>query len=185
LKTYQIKDHLEYPGRWFLQAPIDKEGRRIHPAEFLKGINLVLSEPVHIPLRRPGECLDFTFADYGMPVINQRIADFLKAICADEIQLFSASVDGSAQEHFILNILNLKDCMDMTHSVYDLWKEADNVPENVGKIFGVFDLKIDPNRFAGADICRIPDWKVPIVVSERIKVFLESNKFTGIFFEDV
>lgn len=74
--------------------------------------------------------------------------------------------------------------MDMTNSRYDRWKASDNMPANLGRLFGVYHLRVDPKLMYDAQICRLPNWLPPIIVSGKVKDCLQQNKVSGILFEE-
>ncbi len=184
-RIYKIKGHRADSKRWFLKTPLTPDGKEVNPGIFLRGKAVTFPPFLRLPVREKGARMDFTFADCGVPVVCKQIAEYLAEISPKGVQLFPVAVEGEAEPYFILNVLEVKDCMDMVHSVYDLWRECDSMPEKKGQIFLVAQLRVDPVRLEGVEICRIQNWMVPIIISERIKTFFASNHFTGMCLEEV
>ena len=183
---YDLKDHVNKRGRWFLASPISiATGEEIDPRIFTEANIIAKTESMYLPLRRPGTPLDITFADFDMIVVTASVALVLETATHDEIQSFPISVEQQAEEYRILNIKNAVECIDKERSLIQWWGEADGRPEKVGMPEMIVELKIDPEKAANHKIFRVATWKIAPIVSHEIKTLLEKMKVTGVRFEPV
>jgi hypothetical protein len=64
------------------------------------------------------------------------------------------------------------------------WTSEDGVPELVGKYQKVMGLKVDPARMGDVSICRPWGWTGAIIVTERVKLAMESAGVIGTDFRE-
>jgi hypothetical protein len=92
-----------------------------------------LTQPLTIPLRRRSRALEFTLADFDMPVVHESLAARVSEQCEDDVQLFPAAVEGTVERYYIMNITNTVPCLDEKKSGVTYWGEQDGRPDLVGK----------------------------------------------------
>jgi hypothetical protein len=180
---YELFDNMSLSGRWHLKGPVTLSGEEIDPRIFTAGKPVDLEGPLRIPLRRPGEPMDFTLADFGMPVLRTRFVEALAEVAPNEIQRFPAFVDGQFDSFEIVNVVQHVDCLDHQRTGVTYWTEEDGLPDLVGRLQTVVGLKVDLQRAEGHDIFRIEGWEIALVVSARIKEVLQHAR--GAVFEPV
>lgn len=173
---YQLLDDMAFPRRWFLKAPVGPEDREIDPRLFTAGRRLDVAGPLRIPLRRPGEALDFTLADFDMPVLRADFADALAEAAGDDFQRIPVTVQGSDGRFDVLNVLPLVRCLDEERSGVSYWTEADGRPDKVGQYRMVADLRVRPEAVGPHRIFRVEGWKVALIVAEPVKRILEQAR---------
>jgi hypothetical protein len=84
---------------------------------------------------------------------------------------------------YILNILPVVACVDDEKTKEILrWEEEDEEPDKTGKYRQIIGMRVDPERLKGIDICRVKDWEVSIIISQRVKSLLESHSVKGVVF---
>src|SRR5579863_243377 len=100
---FLIEDDLDLVGRWHLNGLRDQMGREFDSRVFTygnyvelscplmlpsykDGENCEVAQPVCVPLRKSGYSLDFTFADFDMPVLSERAANVLVEAVGNAVQ---------------------------------------------------------------------------------------------------
>jgi hypothetical protein len=130
-----------------------------------------------------GEALDFTFADFGVPVVRADIAQAIEKVAPGEVQRIPVLISGEAESYEVLNVLGLVDCLDEARSKVTYWTEADGIPELVGTYLSVIDPVIDPLRTENRAVFRMDRWFVPLIVNEAVARLLATS--TGITLQQI
>src|SRR5262245_12919954 len=85
---FEVEDDVDVKGRWYLDGLSDKKGRKLDSRDFTYGnrlglkprLKISLSDeeslveiepPLKVSLRRQGKPLDFTYADFDMPIVRE------------------------------------------------------------------------------------------------------------------
>jgi hypothetical protein len=171
--------------RWYLGAPVDSLGRDVDPRLFTSGVPVASLPALYLPLRRTGPSVAFNFCDFDMVVTPKKLNAKLEAIVGPAIQRIPVLVQGTDTEFEILNVCELVTCLDHSRSLTTIWMGAESPAEKIGHIRMVARLKIEPHAASGHDVFRVAQWPIALIVSERVKWFLESEIATGIKFEQV
>src|ERR1043165_534973 len=146
MKFYRIENNLSIEGRWFLQGPVTRSGLEVDPRRFITAEPFSTKDPLRVPLRQKGTPLEFTFADFDMPVVSPEVGTIFSSLCGSDVQRIPASVDGRAENVEILNVLCKRPCLDESRSQsITRWTENDGRPDKVGQLRMVIGLRIDPN----------------------------------------
>jgi hypothetical protein len=124
--------------------------------------------PLRIPMRRAGEPLSFTLADFELPVVRTELAAQIEAIAPQQVQRIPINVDDHGGGFEILNALRVVDALDHRRSTITYWEPKDGRPEKIGSPRMVIDLAVDPNRIGTAEIFRLADWRIALIASESI-----------------
>ena len=186
LQYFRMLTDVHVPNRWHLASPVSVENEEeLDPRLFTDGKVVKQVAPLKIGLRRPGEGLDITYADFHMPVVTQAVANMFAAEANNDIQLIPIMVDERQEPYFILNVTSTLDCLDREVSEIQWWTTADGRPDKVGEPRMIVELRIDPKQVHGQQIFRISHWEIAVIVSERIKAILEAMKVKGVKFEAV
>src|SRR6266568_3295312 len=126
---FELVDDVEVEGRWFLNGLSDKLGRELDSRDFTYGLRLDVGPPLRVSLsdaditvdvaapldvslRRKGCSLDFTFADFDMPVVTRDVAELLADIAGNEFQRIPVTVKSSKAKYEIINVTSRIDCID-------------------------------------------------------------------------
>lgn len=202
MRYYQIEDDVYVDGRWYLNGLRDGLDRELDSRDFTYsrklgpdgGLRISLYEeereiavelPLKMRLRRKGQPLDITFADFDVPIVTRAVGEVIRDIAHSDIQLFPVRVGSRKEEYQVLNIISRPDCIDKEHSEIEWWTEEDDEPDKVGQPRMVCDLRIDANRVGGAHILRPAGWDVVVIVSDVLKTALERAEATGVRFAEV
>ncbi|HYV47712.1 MAG TPA: DUF1629 domain-containing protein [Myxococcaceae bacterium] len=180
---YDFWDSKEIPGRWYLKAPIGPDGW-VNPELFVSGVGPVnLRGPLRLDFRRPGNPLDYTMADSGMPIASQRAAAIFREIAGPDVELIPVTVEGESEPYFIVNAIHAVDCVDEARSEgIRRWGPEDGRPERIGDYKPFDKLRIDPTRTEGRDLFRVKRCLVYLIASDRLKTALEGANLTGLRF---
>jgi hypothetical protein len=182
-------DELNKPkDRWFLKSLNIVDENKISVWKFLSpaAVKIPDTEKLKISIREDGKPLDFTFADFEVLVVNERVAFFLSDM---ECQLIPVEVDSIINKHsyFIVVLLNRVECLDESRSVFEKWQSDDPVrPDLAGDYKGIYKLFVDPNKIKPDNtIFRLGKSDNVIVINEKIKRQFERNGITGVKFKDI
>jgi hypothetical protein len=187
VRYFELWDDMCFPGRWVLnQKDVDEHGRRLDPWQFEKGKVLHLEGRPILGISHPGVPLDFSLTELATPVVTQRVVSLFEQLeLGNEVQFIPAQVEGQAESYFILNVLQVIQCIDDSRCETVLyWTPEDGVPELVGRYQNVRGLKVDPARVGDTNICRPWGWTGAIIVTERVKLAMERAGITGTNFTE-
>jgi hypothetical protein len=201
-RYYRVEDDVDVKGRWFLNGLRDGDGTRLDARDFRYGVPVDVGpplkvslwndhntvnarDPLTVSLRRAGAPLDFTFADFDMPVVALKVARIMGALAVRDIQRIPVGVESRDERFEIINVISRLSCIDAAASEVMWWTEADRRPDKLGKPRMITQLKIDPTRVEGQHIFRPEGWEVALVVSDLVKGALEEVGVTGITFSEV
>lgn len=136
-------------------------------------------------MRTEGVPLDFTLADFDMPVVRRQISETIWRLVPNEVQRIPASVEGHVEDYDILNVAITRRAVDESKSLITRWNAQHGWPEKVGQYFLVHRLRIDPQSVEGAEVFRLSGWEVAVIVSERVRRALLEQEVTGVTFKEV
>ena len=179
---FQITDQTGFSDRWFLKSAADAKGEQLDPEVFTYGAELKVYPPLTISLRKRGKPLDFTFADFDMPVVSKRLHETLVRLAPNDFQSFPATVDEVPGEFAIINVTRVIRCLDESKTRVVKWREEDGRLDKIGQYRQVVGLTINPTLVGNTTIFRLGGWDVAIIVSEGFKKEFEAGKFTGVRF---
>ena len=171
---FRLLDDKRLTGRWYLKGPIAADGREVDPRLFLEARQISLREPLSIPLRRAGDPLDFTLADFDMPVLRQDLARAVKHLSPDTVQLLPARIEGRAEDYSILNVTQSLRCLDESRSDVTYRTVDSDQGHRPREYKMVLNPHIDYNCTNDLDVFRIAGWEVALVVSERVKSLFQA-----------
>ncbi len=183
---FEIKDHLGARGRWQLgEASVCSDGGEVDIWEFTLSRAYDGPEDLCVAIDQQGKQLDFTFADFDMPVLRKEIGALIQRIAPGAVQLVPCRVGPGAEGEFvILNTLHLIDCIDDAKSESVKWTEEDDTDEPPGSYCMISRLVIDPERANNEHIFRLAGWDRLIIVSRELRNALAEAKVSGILFSE-
>ena len=188
MKYFRVLDQLsEPPNRWFLKSINIVEDKKISLWNFLMPFKIELPENVKlaINIRTKGEPLDFTFADFDVLIVNEKVALLFNE---GECQLIPIKIDGisDSHEYYVCVILRCVECLDESRSVFDKFAIDDPVrPDKAGQYRGIYKLVIDHRKINDERIFRLKNAENIIIVNEELRREIEDSDITGIHFRDV
>lgn len=187
-KFYKIGADLNNHDKWFLDQPVDANGREVVAGQFGLGRHWDISDRLRNSIRNPGPAVSFSLGGLGAFFVAKALMDELvKALPAGNVQAVPVDIEGVEEPYEILNVLDVVDCVDEDRtgfSMFPRWTKEDGRPDKVGD-YRINVLRIDPARASGHDLFRVKGWLVGLVCSERIRDLLVANGATGIRFTPV
>ncbi|MHB8065992.1 MAG: imm11 family protein [Ruminiclostridium sp.] len=129
---------------------------------------------------------DFLASTFGGLVISSKFKAILENLKVGGIQYIpiniQADTDGKKLEgYYIANILNLVDALDLEHSEY---KEFSAAGGKV-KMLSVMVFALKRNQIENIHVLRLKNQNMPMFISEKVKLAIESNNLTGFSFHEV
>jgi hypothetical protein len=168
-----------------LDHPLGIDGTEIDPREFMRARAYSEIRPAALRITNPGRELAFSLGAFDMPVVSAKVAAILRITCPAEFELFSVDIQGARDSYSILNVLRAFDCVDEARSEFTRWQPGDHRPDLVGHYHSLSKVRIDATRTADAQIFRIEDWTIDLIVSSELKESLSEVPQLGIVFEHV
>jgi hypothetical protein len=185
-RYFKLMDDRRSRDRWHLGVPVDEQGEELEPWQFDEGRVLELGGMPSFPLDVPGRPLDFCWAAFSIPVVNERFVRLFERLQVREVQFIPARVQTHPEPCFILNPLRIIRCIDDARcEEVRYFKPEDGQPEKVGEYRVVAGLRIDPTKVGDARIFRPWGWTVALIISEDLKQALEREGITGTRFTEV
>jgi len=199
---FRLEDDLEVLDRWYLNGIADGTGTKLDSRDFTYGKpitiepSLLLSlphedrlvevqQPLTVAIRQPGRPLEFTFAEFEMPVVRRGVIDVISEFCEADFQRIPVDVGRRRDEYEILNVSKRVECIDRFRSDILWWTESDERHDKIGKPRMVNNLVIDPTRIDEVEMFRIEGWEIALVVSAQVKKALEKMQASGLVFAEV
>ena len=112
------------------------------------------------------------------PLVNERIKNILETIAPNDVQFFPAKLicsDGELNGYYFLNVTHTIHGIDHEQSIYTKMKTYDGI--------GAIDyLTYKPNCMGTHDLARDEEYKVNLLVTEKIKSIFEQEGITGVWF---
>ncbi|RKH87875.1 hypothetical protein D7Y21_17355 [Corallococcus sp. AB045] len=176
------------PGRWYFKTPTHADGRPLEdPWVFTDGVFIPDPGPLHIPLSRPGNPLDFTSAGVGVtPVLSTRAAEVFRTLAPNDVQLFPVQVEGQVEPYFLLVAARTVRCIDeVATEEVQFWRPEDGQPEKVGEYRDIGGLRIDKGKVVDERVFRLWGWRPALIVDEVLKAALEQTGIVGGKFVEV
>src|SRR3712207_5953317 len=91
-RFFELSDDLYVPRRWYLDTPIDSQGRKVHDWDFKKGKPVQVEGRLKIPIEVEGRPLDFSGAGLRIPVVHVKVASLLSERAPNDVQLIPADI---------------------------------------------------------------------------------------------
>lgn len=184
-RFYRILDDMALDGRWFLASPVDARGRAVDPRRFTAGGPVPDPGRLSMPLRVAGAPMDFTLADFDMPVARAALSARLAALAPGAVQRFPVTVDGFDGAFEILNVTRAVRCFDEDASDIQYVTEDAVRPERVGTYEMVVEAVIDPALAGDERLFRVEGWRVMLVCDGEVRDALTVDGYSGLRFEEL
>ena len=184
-RFFELSDDVNFPLRWDLDTPTDRQGQRVDDSQFRLGTPVHIKERLTIPVEIVGKPLDFTEAGISIPVVHVRVASMFAELAPDDVQLLPVDVEGQPDQYLILVATRLIDCIDEKASRFVRWTPDEGVLYAIRRYSIMYELRIDKAKVGGVRVFRPDGWKGSLIVSGEIKDALERMGATGTRFEEV
>ena len=189
MKYFRLLDEVSKPrNRWFLKSLNVVDENKISVWSFVSPMPVKLPnfEKLRVSVRKEGKPLDFTFADFEVLIVNDTVVSLLSE---KDCQLIPVEVDNLHNDHtyFILVLLNTVDCLDENRSVFEKWQADDTTrPDLAGNYKGIYKLFVNATKITlHTSIFRLAKSDNVIIVNEELKKTFESNRITGVKFQEI
>lgn len=184
MNYYRILDNLEIKKRWFLgEINFPEEG------DFWNYVMAtIIKEPpsnLKVRVKVKGKKLDFTFGQFEVIVVNQKVADLFND---KEVQKIPIQIEGESESYFIIITKNEIDAVDREKSIYELWEKDNTIrPDLAGGFCVIMKMIVDPFKIKDITITifRLKYYGVAVIVSEKFKNNFERLNLKGIEFKKV
>jgi hypothetical protein len=178
---YRLNEDLNIADRWILGDVINDLDEDDWKYSVGKKIELIPAD-LRMDIFSKGKSLDFSISGSGVPVVSKKFKNLNFGF--DDVQFIPISIDEDI--FYIMNILNVIDCIDEENSNFEKYIKNDKVrPDKEGEYKGFFKMELDKNKIYSNKIFRVKNFDIAIIVFES---FFESiNKFniTGCKFTKV
>jgi hypothetical protein len=185
MNFYILEDNLYVPAnRWFLGNIDLKEGESFWKYLIAGEVDIPL-KPLLIGVREEGIPLDFTMADFELPIVNEKVAGLLDS---DEVQLIPVLIKKfeESQQYFLMVIRFRIACVDEEKSVFDKWEPGNSIrPDLAGNYKSIYKLVLNTEDIGKRNIFRLKKYNSFIIISEKLKNLFDKNKITGINYKKV
>ena len=156
MRYFQLDDDKHVPGRWYLGSPLTPDGQELDPRTFTYSRPVDVTGLLRLPLRQPGRPLDFTMADFAMPVARRPLAEQLEQLAPGAVQRVSVAVEGTAPgDYEIVTVLREVACVDESETEVVRWTAEMGRPDMVGKYLYLTNIVIDPTKTDDAALFRL------------------------------
>ncbi|KAB8027419.1 imm11 family protein [Fluviispira multicolorata] len=148
---------------------------------FKCGKKIDIKNPLVIDKKSWGEYFaDFHHGIGDAPYVNERFIDCLKAVGETNYQLLPVTVLPEEKPYYILNTLNMIDCVDREQSVFTLWTEEDNRPDKLGDFHRLDKMILDPKMIpTEVHFLRLKGFKSITIVTKALVEEFKKRKITG------
>jgi len=136
-----------------------------------------------LPVEEEGISLDYSHGFGMMPIINKHLAEELLKLAHDDIQLFPVKILGHEEEYFIMNVIQVAECVDERRSRGILWKPG--MAGDPRRYSSLSEIHIDPTRTSGHKLFRLKHWEMVLICSEEIKDLFDRMEAQGALFRPV
>jgi len=189
-RYFELVGDVYVEGRWYLVDPTDQNGTDVSIV-LGRGTPAKVAAPVrlsHSDAAPRGKPLDYTrITGDRVPVVNNRVADILKRLASQDVEMVPATVDGFSEQYFVVNVLTVIRCIDEAASdqAEKFAEEHREIfPDKMGSYFLVMGLKIDKTKVQNAKVFWTWGWGA-LIVDEDIKNAFEAARVTGAKFVEV
>ncbi len=183
LNYFEISpDFTLFADQWFLNDPVAANGERVEADVFIDGVPYRGPIPVRVAIGNPGREVQFSLSAFDMPVVSHAVANAVRRIAPDDAEFFPVEIADAKGSYEIMNVVNLRDCLDEARSDFTIWTEEDGDPSLTGRYQMLIKTVIDTQRAGGAHLFRLSKSGLELFVSDVIKAELEDRPNLGITF---
>ena len=163
---------------WYLANLHYANGNIADELSFKRGIFYEEKETLIYNIKEDGLPTMFHFAGAFIPVVTEEIKNEIFEIENESIQFVPVKVEKQEKNFFIINVLEICDCIDMVDSQYIEFNQPP-LPK-----YSFYKLILDQSKI-NSHIIRPQNWSTAFIVSNTIKKVLEKYNMDGIIFKKV
>lgn len=124
------------------------------------------------------EMTDFIDNVFGWTIVSERFKNIMETNNIDGFQYLPTTVinkdNNKSEKCYVLNMIKVVDAIDLDNSEYI---------ESRVKVF--INRVINKDKINGEDVFKLKEDYDSIIISEKVKLIIENNKFTGFSFRKV
>lgn len=169
-----------------LGAMSDPEDTPLPFAAFVKGRRYDGPTPVTARVYHPGPRRDVTYGEAETVAMRRALAERIAECAPDHVQLVPLRIEGDSDEWRLVNVVTLRDCLDLTRSDVVMRAGAGAAPDpDEVNYRHVRHLHIDPARVEGAPIFRVKHFWQALILSDAVVDVLRRAEAVGAVFRRV
>ncbi|MDQ2668126.1 MAG: hypothetical protein M3Z05_19310 [Gemmatimonadota bacterium] len=180
---YFILDEDMTLARRRVAYPRQATGDKLPLLEFINGTPFTGSAPLQTRVAYPGIEVDVDMI-LSIPVIRRSVAGLLQSVAVNDIECVDVEIDGVTEPFVAINVLRRLDCVDERRTGVRYATVDDPAPGGL-RYRALRNLRVLPSEIGDAQIFRIIDWPIPIIVSEAVRNILLAHEVSGIVFQEV
>ena len=160
---------------------IEKESEQVHDDYIFRKAKFVDIQNELYTTRAWGKkFVDFHFGLGDAIYINEKFVECLKTVGEKNYQLLPIVVYPGEKPYYILNILNLIDCVDRENSVYRLFTEEYGRPDLLGKFYTFTKMILDESKIPkDVHIFRLKGYEIAFFITNELASVFKKNKIKG------
>lgn len=149
----------------------------------------VPKERFSVNVSYPGRSLDFCLTSFGIPVATSRLAEVVAEAAGKDLILVPLSVEGDNNYKILYTRVSVA-CLDESRSEVARWTtkkdRGSTLKAKEEEYDMVVGLHVDPDRIPPMlNVFRVREWNVALVVSDTVRLAMQSAGCTGALFEDI
>ncbi|MCE2523458.1 MAG: hypothetical protein J4F49_09625 [Rhodobacteraceae bacterium] len=187
MNYYSLEADIFDNSAWYVGDILEVDNWRFVGPPMIAMDDPLRTERLFIQLKAEGIRTDFTFAGYaGVPVVSFKALKSISGL--DGFTALPVLLSGGVQRdtYHLLQIWDVVDCFDESHSEFEVISETDPVfADRAGDYCSVTKLVVDASRAGDRHFFRVERLEDRVVVSEEVKSRFESARVTGAVFESV
>lgn len=169
---------------WALGPATDSLGQDFDLQGIAYGRPVLLPTELRLRVRQWGRMLDWSWADFGIPVVRPHVRDILGSMAARDCDFCGATVEGTPDRFAVVNVTSRVSCLDESRSEIIQWRpESPAILTRKRPFLGVGRIVLDRERIGGEQLFRLDLWTSALIVTERLRDALAD--VDGVFFEPV
>ena len=185
MKFFRIIDSFDSPSRWYLGSPTGPDGSAVDPRLFTEGRRYDGGGLLYVPIKRGSEPADFTLGAFDMPVVKKEVGELIEAFAPKDVQRIKVVVGDTESDFEALNVVRVIKAVDENLSEISWRIKGEKERTHIKSYAGIGRLVLDSAPIAGAQVFRLKDWELPLIISGAVKEALENNYTTGIAFKEL
>lgn len=182
MRYYELSDDVRIVNRWHFAEVTT--GRGLEPLLF-GGVRCVVDSGLTVKVHKPGRELDFCLTGFAVPIVRASLGAAIEGVAGEDVERLPVSILGHVGFE-VLNCLSAMRCLDEERSNFLKWTTSDHRSDLAGRYRMVTNLRIRGSEIpANHHIFRIEGWPIALIVSESMKVTMESAGCFGATFTEV
>lgn len=182
MRYYKLSDDVRIANRWHLGEVTTGSG--VEP-RLCRGTKYVVDSGLTAEVHEPGIELEFCLTSFAVPIVRSSLGATIQRLASEDVERLPVWIAGHVGFE-VLNCLRVIRCLDEERSIFMKWTASDHRSDLAGQYRMVTKLHINGSMIpANHQIFRIEGWQIALIVSESMKVTMESVGCFGATFTEV